>query len=114
MKVTYLDQHLKHSEFNGAMNCDLPVQKDFKLQFTASLPPVLKSKLLMVPSPCNISILKASWSTRNTQNWEMAKEYKKEPLDQHSLAVYLLRLESSVVKGLFPAGKGTLIQSAPG
>lgn len=33
MKVTYVDQHLKHSEFNSAMNCDLPVQRE-RLQTT--------------------------------------------------------------------------------
>jgi len=44
----------------------------------------------------------------------MAKEYRKESLDQHSSAVYLHRWESSVVKGLFPAGKGSLIQRALG
>lgn len=33
MKVTYLDQHLKHSEFNSKMNCDLPVQRE-RLQTT--------------------------------------------------------------------------------
>lgn len=63
----------------------------------------------MIPFPCNLSILKGSWSTQSPQNWEMAQEYRKDSLDQRSLAVYLHRWEShSVVKGLFPDGKGAL------
>lgn len=50
-------QHLKHLEFNTAVNCDLPAQRgktsNYSLQHHLfSLPPVLKFKLLAVPYPC--------------------------------------------------------------
>lgn len=53
----WIYQHLKHSEFNTAVNRGLPVQRG-KLQTTIystiffSLSPALKFRLVVVPYPC--------------------------------------------------------------
>lgn len=98
-------------QFNTSGNCDLPVQKDLKLQFTAASSFPSSSSEIWTCNCC--SSLSLSRSLGQSEIHKIGK-WLSNTWGQHCLVVYLHEWESNMLEGLFPAGKWTPTQRALG